>query len=74
MPLPALPGMPLPDLPIPTSPAIPDAGSLPPLELNAPLPVAQPAEKPKKSRKLLYSIILFIAFGIGYAVYSANLI
>ena len=74
MPLPALPGMPLPDLPTPTSPVIPEAGSLPSLELNAPLPVAQPAEKPKKSRKLLYSIILFIGFGIGYAVYSANLI
>ena len=74
MPLPALPGMPLPDLPIPGSPITPDAGSIPPLELSAPLPVTQSLEKPKKSRKLLYCIILFIAFGIGYAVYSANLI
>jgi len=74
MPLPALPGMPLPGLPTLDNPTTPVAGELPPLEISPPLPVAQPADKPKKSRKLLFSIILFIAFGIGYAVYSANLI
>ena len=74
MPLPALPGMPLPGLPALENPVTPVAGELPPLEINPPLPIAQPVDKPKKSRKLLFSIILFIAFGIGYAVYSANLI
>ena len=74
MPLPALPGMPLQGLPALENPVTPVAGELPPLEINPPLPIAQPVDKPKKSRKLLYSIILFIAFGIGYAVYSANLI
>lgn len=74
MPLPALPGMPLPGLPALENPVTPVAGELPPLEINLPLPIAQPADKPKKPRKLLFSIILFIAFGIGYAVYSGNLI
>jgi len=74
MSLPALPGMPLPGLPALETPMQPVVAELPALELNAPLPNAQPTEKQKKPRKLLYSIILFIAIGSGYAAYSANLI
>ena len=74
LPLPALPGMPLPGLPALKNSVAPAVAELPPLELNTPLPVAQSVEKQKKSRKLLYSIILFIAIGSGYAAYSANLI
>ncbi len=74
LPLPALPGMPLPGLPGLENPTIPATAELPSVEINAPLPVTQTVEKQKKSRKLLYSIILLIATGIGYAVYSFNLI
>jgi len=74
MSLPALPGMPLPGLPALETPMQPVVAELPALELNAPLPNAQPTEKQKKPRKLLYSIILFVLIGSGYAAYSANLI
>ncbi len=74
LPLPALPGMPLPGIPALENPLTPAAAELPPVEVNAPLPVTQTIKKQKKSRKLLYSIILLIATGIGYAVYSFNLI
>ena len=74
LPLPALPGMPLPGLPALENPMPPAGAELPALELNTPLPIAQPTEKQKGSRKLLYSIILFVLIGSGYAAYSANLI
>lgn len=74
LPLPALPGMPLPGLPALETPMPPAVAELPALELNAPLPIAQSTEKQKKPRKLLYSIILFVLIGSGYAAYSANLI
>ena len=74
LPLPALPGMPLPGLPALETPMPPAVAELPALELNTPLPIAQPTEKQKSSRKLLYSIILFVLIGSGYAAYSANLI
>ena len=74
LPLPALPGMPLPGLPALETPMPPAVAELPALELNAPLPIAQSTEKQKRPRKLLYSIILFVLIGSGYAAYSANLI
>ena len=74
LPLPALPGMPLPGLPALETPMPPAVAELPALELNAPLPIAQSTEKHKRPRKLLYSIILFVLIGSGYAAYSANLI
>ena len=74
LPLPALPGMPLPGLPALETPMQPAVAELPALELNAPLPIAQSTEKQKRPRKLLYSIILFVLIGSGYAAYSANLI
>ena len=74
LPLPALPGMPLPGLPALETPMQPEVAELPALELNAPLPIAQSTEKQKRPRKLLYSIILFVLIGSGYAAYSANLI
>ena len=74
LPLPALPGMPLPGLPALETPMPPAVAELPALELNAPLPIAQSTEKQKRPRKLLYSIILFVLVGSGYAAYSANLI
>ena len=74
LPLPALPGMPLPELSALENQMPPVGAELPALELNTPLPIAQPTEKQKGSRKLLYSIILFVLIGSGYAAYSANLI
>ena len=74
LPLPALPGMPLPGLPALENPMPPAGAELPALELNAPLPIAQSTGKQKRPRKLLYSIILFVLIGSGYAAYSANLI
>ena len=74
LPLPALPGMPLPGLPALENQIPPVGAELPALELNTPSPIAQPTEKQKGSRKLLYSIILFVLIGSGYAAYSANLI
>ena len=74
LPLPALPGMPLPGLPALETPMQPAVAELPALELNAPLPITQSTEKQKRPRKLLYSIILFVLIGSGYAAYSANLI
>ena len=68
IPLPALPGMPLPDLPeleISTNP--PEIG-MPLPELAVPLPITQSTEPAKKSRRpIKYLIILIAVIGLGFA-------
>ena len=72
--LPPLPGMPLPDLPSPIGMPIVEPNLTPVLEVEGPVATSLPSEKPKRGKKLLVLIILFVGFGIGYYAYLTNLI
>ena len=68
LPLPALPGMPLPALPAPEA-----IISLPPLETEPSILIAQSAKKPSAMKYIVLFLVL-IAGGAGYYAYSNNLI
>ena len=60
--------MPLPALPVPEATI-----SLPPLEAEPSILIAQPAKKPS-AMKYIVLILILIAGGAGYYAYSNNLI
>ncbi|MDG1548752.1 MAG: hypothetical protein P8Q94_01750, partial [Candidatus Poseidoniaceae archaeon] len=68
IPLPALPGMPLPGLPAPEA-----IISLPPLETESSILIAQSVKKPSAMKYIVLFLVL-IAGGAGYYAYSNNLI